>query len=122
MSTDTTAKAPADEKHKATNRARDRLRKELTIFSIMFAIGLVVLPFAVFKTGEFLLGEYSSEGQGIGHLYGDILRGMVAGDWTAWLLVLGPWLGVMLLRTLWWPLVNTDWLGKRHSEDQATST
>jgi len=121
LTTDTIATAPADETQNAKKRPRDRLRKELTIFSIMFAIGLVVLPFAVFKTGEVLLGEYSSEDQGIGHLYGDILRGLSAGDWTAWLLVLGPWLGIMLLRTLWWPLVHTDWLGKRRSEDQATS-
>lgn len=84
-----------------------RLRKELLIFSIFVAIGLVVLPFAIFKTGEILLGDYSSEGLGIGHLYGDILRGLATGDWTAWLLVLGPWLGIMMIRALWWPLARS---------------
>ncbi|MGI9263795.1 MAG: hypothetical protein ACR2QU_02625 [Gammaproteobacteria bacterium] len=118
MTTDTT---PTADTQNAKKRPGYRLRKELTIFSIMVAIGLVVLPFAVFKTGEILLGEYSSEGQGIGHLYGDILRGLSAGDWTAWLLVLGPWLGIMLLRTLWWPLVHTKWIGKRRHQDQSAS-
>lgn len=88
-------------------RSPSRLRKELLIFSIFVAIGLVVLPFAIFKTGEILLGDYSSEGLGIGHLYGDILRGLGAGDWTAWLLVLGPWLGIMMIRVLWWPLARS---------------
>ncbi len=94
----------------------DRLRKELIIFSVMVAIGLVALPIAIFKTGEILLGEYSGEGHGIGHLYGDILGGLSAGDWNAWLLVLGPWLGVMLLRTLWWPLARSRRLAKAQNQ------
>ena len=106
MATDTTT--TAEDVQTGQKRPVDRLRKELIIFSVMVAIGLVVLPFAIFKTGEVLLGEYSSEGRGIGHLYGDILGGLSAGDWNAWLLVLGPWLGVMLLRCLWWPLAHTS--------------
>ena len=102
----------------AQKTPRDRLRKELIVFSVMVAIGLVALPIAIFKTGEILLGEYSSEGHGIGHLYGDILGGLTAGDWNAWLLVLGPWLGVMLLRTLWWPLAHSRRLGKPRKQDQ----
>jgi hypothetical protein len=115
LTTDARDTTSTTETPKAKKRPRDRLRKELTIFSVMVAIGLVVLPFAIFKTGEVLLGDYSSEGHGMGHLYGDILGGLSAGDWNAWLLVLGPWLGVMLLRSLWWPLAHTS--GRRKTRD-----
>ena len=78
-----------------------RLRRELVLFGIMLCVGLL-LP--IYLTGQALLGDYTDSGGGLAQLYGDILGDLVAGTPFAWLLILGPWLGVSLLRLLWWPL------------------
>lgn len=84
-----------------------RLRKELLIFGLMLFVGLVLLPMAIFETGQVLLGEYSDDGTGLGHLYGVLLKDLSKGRAAAWLLVLGPWLGVQLIRILWLPLSSS---------------
>ena len=66
-----------------------------------------MLPMAIYETGQVLLGEYSEEGKGLGHLYGSIFRDLGLGRPAAWMLVLGPWLGIQLIRVLWWPLSYT---------------
>lgn len=79
------------------------LRREAIIFAVMLIVGLL-LPIAIFYTGKVLLGEYTETGEGVRHFYGDILADLFAGSSFAWLLILGPWLGILLLRILWWPL------------------
>lgn len=86
------------------SRLPRRLRKELILAAVLIAVGIAVLPAAIYQVGQRLLGEYSTEGAGVLHLYGQILRDMGAGRPAAWLLVLSPWLGILLLRALWWPL------------------
>ncbi|MGB5542358.1 MAG: hypothetical protein WBN31_09300 [Gammaproteobacteria bacterium] len=81
-----------------------RLRFELIFNGVLLAIGLFLVPAAVFFTGQALLGEYSTDGTGILNLYGSILRDMGRGDVAPWLLVLSPMLGITLLRVLWLPL------------------
>lgn len=87
----------------AAGRFRRRLRREGILFAVMIAVGLL-LPLAVFYTGRVLLGEYSETGAGVGALYGDVFTDLAAGSPVAWLLILGPWLGILLIRILWWPL------------------
>jgi hypothetical protein len=79
------------------------LRREAIIFAVMMLVGLL-LPIAIFHTGTLLLGEYTATGEGVRHLYGDIFADLFAGSLFAWLLILGPWLGILMLRILWWPL------------------
>ena len=79
------------------------LRREAIILAVMLSIGLL-LPIAVFYTGQVLLGEYSETGAGLGHLYGTVFSDLAAGSPFAWALILGPWLGILLIRVLWWPL------------------
>ncbi|HJR71974.1 MAG TPA: hypothetical protein VKA43_18155 [Gammaproteobacteria bacterium] len=79
-------------------------KRELTIFSALFAGGLFLIPIAVYVVGQRLFGEYMG---------GDVLAlaESIWGDFltlrpAAWVLVLGPYLTVLLLRALrrlWWP-------------------
>jgi hypothetical protein len=81
-----------------------RLRFELIFNAVLLAIGLLLVPAAVFVTGQALLGEYSSDGKGMLNLYASIIQDMGRGRAAAWLLVLSPMLGITLLRVLWLPL------------------
>lgn len=88
----------------AHNRIPRWLRRELILAAILIPAGLFLLPIAIFYTGQALLGAYSDQGHGIGHLYGDIFRDMGAGFLPAWLLVLSPWIGLQLIRLSALPL------------------
>ncbi len=79
------------------------LRRETILLVVMLVVGLL-LPLAVFYTGQVLLGEYTETGDGVRHLYGSVFADLFDGVPFAWLLILGPWLGILLLRVLWWPL------------------
>jgi hypothetical protein len=85
-------------------RLPHRLRFELIFNAVLLAIGLLLVPAAVFFTGQALLGEYSSDGNGMLSLYASIIQDMGQGRAAAWLLVLSPMLGITLLRVLWLPL------------------
>lgn len=79
------------------------LRREALLFLLLAGFGLLALPALVYLVGQVLLGEYLP-GATMATFYGD-LYGHLAGlsPWP-WLLVLGPWLAVQLLRLLWLPL------------------
>ena len=79
------------------------LRRELLVLTVFGGFGLLVLPALVFMVGQELLGEYRP-GAGIGVFYADLYRYLGAVEAFAWLLVLGPYLGVQFLRLLWLPL------------------
>ena len=79
------------------------LRREAIILAVMLLVGLL-LPIAVFYTGQVLLGEYTDTGDGVRHLYASVFADLGDGVPLAWALILGPWLGLLLLRVLWWPL------------------
>lgn len=81
-----------------------RIRRELILAGILIAVGMFLLPLAIYYTGQTLLGPYSDEGHGIGRLYGDIFGDLADGFLPAWLLVLSPWLGVQILRLTLIPL------------------
>ena len=79
-------------------------KRELTIASALLAGGLFVIPIGVYLVGDRLFGEYGD---------GDVLMlaEKIWGDFltlrpAAWILVLGPYLTVQLLRVIrrvWWP-------------------
>ena len=81
-------------------------KRELTIASALLAGGLFVIPVGVYLVGRRLFGEYGDDGGGVltlaEKIWGDFLTLRPA----AWILVLGPYLTVQLLRAirrLWWP-------------------
>lgn len=78
------------------------LRKELWLLAWLVGFGLLLLPGLVYAVGAFLLGEYRP-GATVGTFYGDLYRELLALSPWAWLLVLGPWLGIQWLRLLWLP-------------------
>lgn len=79
------------------------LRREVLVLTVFGGFGLLALPAMVFIVGQELLGEYRP-GAGMGAFYADLYRHLGAMEAFAWLLVLGPYLGVQLLRLLWLPL------------------
>jgi len=79
-------------------------KRELTIASALLAGGLFVIPVGVYLVGQRLFGEYGDGGvlTLAERIWGDFLTLRPA----AWILVLGPYLTVQLLRAirrLWWP-------------------
>jgi len=79
------------------------LRREALVLAIFGGFGLAVLPALVYLVGQQLLGEYQPDAT-VGTFYGDLYGHLAALSPWAWLLVLGPWLAVQLLRLLWLPL------------------
>ncbi|MEJ2516276.1 MAG: hypothetical protein P8080_10125 [Gammaproteobacteria bacterium] len=80
-----------------------RLRRELIWLAVMVAFGFLVLPALIYSVGDWLLGEYRP-GAGMGTFYSDLYGAFGRGEPWAWLLLFGPYLGVMALRVLWIPL------------------
>lgn len=72
-------------------------KKELLIFSILFFIGALVLPFCIYIVGQSVIGEYSPDSGAFGlvmAIWGDLTRFRLG----AWILVLSPWAVISLLR------------------------
>lgn len=81
----------------------DWLRREAIVLAIFGGFGLLILPALVYLVGQQLLGEYRP-GAGMGDFYADFYGQLGAISAWAWMLALGPWLAVQLLRVLWLPL------------------
>lgn len=79
------------------------LKREGLILAVIGGFGLLGLPALIFMVGEVLLGEYRP-GAGMGSFYADLYGHLGALSPWAWLLALGPWLTVQMLRLLWLPL------------------
>ena len=76
-----------------------QLRHDALLLTATFAFGVLVLPFAVYLTGTYLLGTYSAGGA-MG-FFGDFLRALASMRWYAWSLALGPLAVVAVARALW---------------------
>lgn len=79
------------------------LRREAIVLAVFGGFGLLILPALVYLVGQQLLGEYRP-GAGMGAFYGDFYGLLGTFSIWAWVLALGPWLAVVLLRFLWLPL------------------
>ncbi len=91
-----------------------RLRRELIWLAVMLVFGFLVLPALVYTVGDRLLGEYRP-GAGMGAFYSDLYGALGRGEPWAWLLLLGPYLGILVLRILWIPM-------RRRPEAEAPDT
>jgi len=79
------------------NRYRRRARFELIFASIWLAVGLFVLPAAIFAVGGALLGPYG-ENSRLGRFYGDFFGDLAEPSLRAWALALGPLALISVLR------------------------
>jgi hypothetical protein len=66
------------------------------------ALGLALMPLAIFYSGVAALGRY--EGASLAHLYSSVFAGIGAGSSAAWVVVLGPYGLYLLFKLLraWW--------------------
>jgi hypothetical protein len=78
------------------------LRREALVLAVCGGFGLLLLPALIYLVGQQLLGEYRPDG-GMGVFYADLYAELATGSPWPWLLVLGPWLAVQMLRLLWLP-------------------
>jgi hypothetical protein len=79
------------------NRYRRRVRFEVIFASIWLAIGLFLLPAAIFAVGGALLGPYGDTGR-LGRFYGDFFGDLAEPSLRAWALALGPLALISVLR------------------------
>lgn len=91
------------------------LRREALLFLVLAGFGLLALPALVYLVGQVLLGEYLP-GATMATFYGDLYGHLARLSPWPWLLVLGPWLAVQLLRLLWLPLRPLARRGRRDDD------
>ena len=76
----------------------DPWKRELVIAAVLlFGIGFLVLPFAIYWVGTKLIGEYAPDASAFA-LAEQIWNDLLQLDPFTWLLVLSPYLVVLLLR------------------------
>lgn len=91
--------ADTDAPEVAGNRYRRRARFEAIFASIWLAVGLFVLPAAIFAVGGALLGPYGDNGR-LGRFYGDFFGDLAEPSIRAWAIALGPLALVSVLRLI----------------------
>jgi hypothetical protein len=72
-------------------------QREVAIAAGLLAVGLLVLPFAVYVVGQQMLGEYG-DGAGPLALAESIWLDLLSLRLPAWILVLSPYLTIQLAR------------------------
>ncbi len=72
--------------------------REAMLFTILLAVGIILLPVAIFLVGEVVFGDYG--GDGFGQFLESIFTRLFDGDRFAWFLILSPYIVVQLLRVL----------------------
>ena len=72
--------------------------RELLTFSLCLAVGLLVMPLLIWLIGSVELGPYANGG--LAGLLSDYYRGLAKGSLAYWLVALGPYAAVWLLRGL----------------------
>jgi hypothetical protein len=84
-----------------------RLRREALVLAVVGGFGIAILPALVYLVGQQLLGEYRPDA-GMGAFYADLYGELGRLNPWVWLLLMGPYLSVQLLRLLWLPLRRRD--------------
>ena len=78
------------------NPHKQRILKEVALFTGLLFTGLVLMPIAIYWFGQNLLGEYG--GQGYSDFFATLSAKIRGGDLTSWFFVLSPYLAWQLLR------------------------
>lgn len=85
--------------------------KELATVAILFLVGLVVLPIAIYLVGNALFGGYDDGG--FATFYGALHADLRDGAFPVWFLVLSPYLVWQLLRLTVWGYRQSSRVGPR---------
>ena len=92
--------AIADEFTVDNKPMKQKVMHELALALTLIFAGLVLLPLAIYVTGQSVFGEYS--GAGFSDFYRRLTGDVRDGRSLVWFLVLSPYLILMLLRlTIW---------------------
>jgi hypothetical protein len=108
------ANPPAQAPDSQTTRPAGALvRRELLVFGIALASGLLVLPMLIWLVGNRILGPYThtqdpTAGTGPMRLLADYFTGLAHGSVIFWCVALGPYILLTLARTLWGFLRSTS--------------
>ena len=74
------------------------VRKEVALLVGLLFFGIVLMPIAIFVTGQAVFGDYG--GHGYGDFFGTLSAKLRAGDLVAWFLVTSPYLAWQCLRLM----------------------
>lgn len=74
------------------------LRRELLVLGAALAFGVLAVPPLLWVAGPRALGPYA--GGGVTAIVANFFRGLASGSIACWLVALGPYLVLMLLRAL----------------------
>lgn len=78
-------------------RGQSSLAREFMLFAAALFVGLVVIPLGVFFVGGAVLGTYGTGGT-LWTFWGDYLAGLGTASLAHWLLVLGPYVLLGIVR------------------------
>jgi len=74
------------------------MTRELLTLALCLALGLTIMPLLIWIAGKAELGPYGNGG--LGALLGDYYSALATGSLAFWLVALGPYAAVWLLRGL----------------------
>ncbi|MDE2296176.1 MAG: hypothetical protein KGL36_12080 [Gammaproteobacteria bacterium] len=95
------ARKPASKKKPARRApARGSVRHELLLALGWLAFGAFALPVLIYLSGTTFLGRY--DGATLGRTFGTVLLGLAIPSPASWIVVVGPYLMILLLRVLRW--------------------
>lgn len=78
-------------------RRQSSLVRELLLFAVALLVGIVAIPIGVYVVGAAVLGTYGT-GDSLWTFWGDYLSGLGTSSLAHWLLALGPYVLLWLLR------------------------
>lgn len=83
----------------AQGRSKRIIAREFLLFFALALVGFIAVPLAVFSIGSVILGAFG--GDGFSEFFSGLGASLLAGDLSAWFLVLSPYLGAQCLRLAW---------------------
>ncbi|MEM7279421.1 MAG: hypothetical protein AAF385_15010 [Pseudomonadota bacterium] len=84
-----------------TGKKRTPLKRELIISGVLFLLGLLLLPVAIYLVGNTLFAEGYGGGN-FGDFARDFARDLLSGSLPMWFLVLSPLITISLFRLAIW--------------------
>lgn len=81
---------------RAAYYAQPRLKFEATTLGLAVLFGLLVMPALIYLAGRVALGGY--ENGGVFSLYGDFLKGLFEPRLSNWIVLIGPFVFLSLVR------------------------
>lgn len=87
-------------KSKSKKSPKRRFKLEAGLFLGLLAVGIVLIPIAIYLIGGVVFGDYGD--QSFGKFFSALGSKLLAADKASWFLVLSPYLGISVLRLMVW--------------------